>query len=146
MFSILLACALSVSAALTATPTTTPSAAPTAVPTTTQSAALTAVPTAVAVGLSGYIISQISGDSSCTWEVAQSQQLNYCVKDSNGEYTLLTAMSTAEATQVTYSDSKCVTKPISYTTIPLGSCSDGQRYVYSSTKTPQSTRPFAEVT
>ena len=132
-------------AAVTAVPTTTPSTAPSAALTTTPSAALTAVPTNVAVGLSGYISRQISGNPSCTWEIAQSLQLNYCTKEPN-VYTRLTATSTTEATQFTYTDSKCATTPKSYETIPLGICSGGQRYVYSPTKTPESTRPFAVVT
>lgn len=110
------------------------------------SAAPTAVPTAVTTGLSGYIILQLSGDSSCTWEAATSQQLNYCTMESDGEYTRLTATSTAEVTQTTYTDSKCATKPTSYETITLGTCILGHKFVYSPTKTPESTRPFVQVT
>ena len=102
-----------------------------------------------AVNLEGYIIQQASSDSSCSsLFIAQSQQLNFCSKESTGEYTRLTATSTAEATQSYYTDSKCATTPTSYETKALGGCSvygeSFVSFVYSTTSTPQSTRPFAK--
>jgi hypothetical protein len=100
-----------------------------------------------AVNLEGYIIQQVSSDSSCNpWYIAQSQQLNFCSKESTGEYARLTATSTAEATLSYFTDSKCATTPTSYETFPLGGCGeDGVSFVYSTTSTPQSTRPFAKL-
>lgn len=107
--------------------------------------ATTAIATA-AVYLEGYVILQYSSDSSCNSLIyAESQQLNVCSKESTEEYTRLTATSTAEATQSYYTDSKCATTPKSYATIALGGCSvTGKSLVYSTTSTPQSTRPFAK--
>ena len=100
-----------------------------------------------AVNLEGYIIQQASSDSSCNpWFIAESQQLNFCYKDSTGEYARLTATSTAQATKSYYTDSKCATTPKSYETTALGGCSEnGESVVYSTTSTPQSTRPFAKI-
>ena len=111
--------------------------------------ATTAIETA-AVNLEGYIIQRFSSDSSCnSLYIAQSHQLNFCSKESTGEYTRLTATSTAEATKSYYTDSKCATTPKSYATTALGGCSvygqSFESFVYSTTSTPQSTRPFAKI-
>jgi hypothetical protein len=103
-----------------------------------------------AIDLEGYIIERLSSDSSCNpWIYARSFHLNFCSKESTGEYTRMTATSAAEATRNYYTDSKCATKPKSYETITLGGCDTsgllGQSYVYSTTSVPQSTLPFAKV-
>jgi hypothetical protein len=100
-----------------------------------------------AVDLEGYIMIQTGGDSSCnSWEIAEPFSLNLCYKRSDEEYTRYTATSTAQATQSTYTDSKCEITLISAVTLSLGGCDLGKRYVYSSTRVPQSTRPFAKAT
>jgi hypothetical protein len=100
-----------------------------------------------AVNLEGYIMEQSGGDPSCnSWEIAQPFPLNLCYKTSDGEYTRYTATSTAQATHSTYTDSKCEMSLISAVTLSLGGCDLGKRYVYSSTRVPQSTRPFAKAT
>lgn len=99
-----------------------------------------------AVGLEGYIITKLSNDYSCNeWDLMETQQLNSCRKERNGQYTRLTATSTEEVNENTYTDSKCATAPKSQKAIRLADCYFGISYVYSSVRVLPCSRPFAKM-
>lgn len=108
--------------------------------------AIQAIKTAAA-NLEGYIhVKRSFSDLTCqNWDYFSTQQLNSCHKEEGGEYTRITATSTNEANQNTYTDSKCATTPKSQETIVLGDCTLGMSYAYSSTKVLTSSRPFLKV-